>query len=291
MVAASPPDWWKKVGLKSPSEEALKQADALAQHLVPVVVGPPAMKYPWEWEGAMSEWKGKWAEAGWTDFSAKPVTSYSVTSPAAALLEAGLDWLNHVATFEPVDETHYLHTPGMPMVRVDTLIDHDPLGMRICYTAIMGGTALRTQALVGGTYFSYPEYLTRVHQVLLKEIIAKIEEAATALKELSGTVVSIKGEIADLKKTLAEYGLFETTPPSHERRARALREQAPGLNEWVKFPCTCGEVRNQIWQIIQHLNDGHHPDTRNKDTWTRERIADWLETLDVDLTIHTKEEA
>jgi hypothetical protein len=249
------------------------------------------MKYPWEWEGAMSEWKGKWAEAGWTDFSAKPVASYSSPSPAAALLEAGLDWLNHVATFEPVDETHHLHTPGMPIVRVDTLIEHDPLGMRICYTAIMGGTALRTQARVGGVYFSYPEHIARVHEVLLKQIIRKIDGAAAALKELSGTVVSIKGEIDGLKDALAGYSLFGQAPPSHERRARALREQAPGLNEHVRYPCTCGQITETIWAIIQHLNDNHHPNSLHKDPWTRERIAEWLESLDTDLTIHHKEEA
>lgn len=48
----------------------------------------------------------------------------------------------------------------------------------------------------------------------------------------------------------------------------------PGVNEVVKHPVT-GDKRT-IEYIIINLNDSH--------MWTRDQIADWLETLDVDLT-------
>jgi hypothetical protein len=45
--------------------------------------------------------------------------------------------------------------------------------------------------------------------------------------------------------------------------------------------CSPSEVHN-LYRLIQHLNDEHQ--------WTREKIADWLDTLDVDLTFKMKEE-
>lgn len=40
--------------------------------------------------------------------------------------------------------------------------------------------------------------------------------------------------------------------------------------------CTEGVGSDTLYRLIQHLNDNHQ--------WTRERIADWLDTLEVDLT-------
>ena len=40
-------------------------------------------------------------------------------------------------------------------------------------------------------------------------------------------------------------------------------------------------ITGSVAELIQHLNDWH--------TWTREAIADWLDTLDVDLTVKPKE--
>jgi hypothetical protein len=42
--------------------------------------------------------------------------------------------------------------------------------------------------------------------------------------------------------------------------------------------------------MIIHLNDSHHPAHETADVWSRERIADWLETLDVDLRFPTPAE-
>lgn len=39
---------------------------------------------------------------------------------------------------------------------------------------------------------------------------------------------------------------------------------------------------DSLWNMIQHLNDDHK--------WTRERIADWLDSLDLDLEFQIPED-
>lgn len=71
--------------------------------------------------------------------------------------------------------------------------------------------------------------------------------------------------------------------------AEELSKYIPDIRKSVKGPCKCVKYRTgQIWYLIQHLNDHHHPDRklngrRLKDIWTRERIADWLDEVDADL--------
>lgn len=89
----------------------------------------------------------------------------------------------------------------------------------------------------------------------------------------------------------------------NEARARRLAELIPDAHAVVDLPCNCritavgeGEVpvRKKIWNAIQHLNDVHLPGPGDEtgDPWTRERIAEWLETLDLDLRVYpTPEEA
>ena len=66
---------------------------------------------------------------------------------------------------------------------------------------------------------------------------------------------------------------------------RALKDVVPGLLEMVKCPvCTKENERDgretpldiALWNVIIHLNDEHKK--------SREYVADWLETLDIDLT-------
>lgn len=59
-----------------------------------------------------------------------------------------------------------------------------------------------------------------------------------------------------------------------QREARMLEQRSnelPGVNTWVKYPCECGG-QGRIRGIIMHLNDAHR--------WTREAIADWLDSVD-----------
>ena len=62
-----------------------------------------------------------------------------------------------------------------------------------------------------------------------------------------------------------------------------LQQLVPGMaNKSICCPEKCGVVQKAvpIPNMVMHLNDFHH--------WTREAIADWLETLGVDLTIQPK---
>ena len=53
-------------------------------------------------------------------------------------------------------------------------------------------------------------------------------------------------------------------------------QQLPGVNDIIKCPaCDNNTGPSIIYTVVQHLNDYHE--------WTRDQIADWLETLDVDM--------
>jgi Fe-S cluster assembly scaffold protein SufB len=54
-----------------------------------------------------------------------------------------------------------------------------------------------------------------------------------------------------------------------------LKQNVPGMLAKVKNPVT-GNVKS-IWLTVQDLNDSAK--------WSREQIADWLDTLEVDLSI------
>lgn len=75
--------------------------------------------------------------------------------------------------------------------------------------------------------------------------------------------------------------------------ASSYVHQLPGVNEYCNHPkpkndedaglCNWSMTQeNSIPDTIMHLNDRHK--------WTREEIADWLETLDVDLRFKTPEQ-
>ena len=73
---------------------------------------------------------------------------------------------------------------------------------------------------------------------------------------------------------------FTFTPPASSRSR--IQYACPGVSQPASTPdeCVCDEWANggTIDVIVMHLNDGHK--------WTREKIADWLDSLDVDLTIN-----
>lgn len=67
---------------------------------------------------------------------------------------------------------------------------------------------------------------------------------------------------------------------SHRSLAYELIRAIPGTRAMVQVPCNCGVYAGNeisVQTAIMHLNDTCK--------WSREEIADWLETLDVDLTI------
>jgi hypothetical protein len=57
-----------------------------------------------------------------------------------------------------------------------------------------------------------------------------------------------------------------------------LSKQLPGVEQIAVHPVA--KNVNSIRNIIINLNDVHK--------WTREQIADWLDSLDVDLTFQSK---
>lgn len=64
---------------------------------------------------------------------------------------------------------------------------------------------------------------------------------------------------------------------SYGDSGRLLSKVLPALAlEQVSSPCDHVIWRGDLQSIIVHLNDNHQ--------WTREQIADWLDSLDVDLT-------
>lgn len=60
-----------------------------------------------------------------------------------------------------------------------------------------------------------------------------------------------------------------------------LRQLVPGLKERVACPA-CDTLTTELWSIIQHINDNHK--------WSRGAIADWLETLDVDIEFKVQDD-
>lgn len=52
-----------------------------------------------------------------------------------------------------------------------------------------------------------------------------------------------------------------------------LKTVVPGLSQTVVCP-ECA-ITKSLWEVVQHINDGHK--------WDFKAIADWLETLDVDI--------
>lgn len=74
---------------------------------------------------------------------------------------------------------------------------------------------------------------------------------------------------------------------------RGLKEILPAITAKVKYPCQTYQAQEEkdclavshegsLDQVIMHLNDSHR--------WTREQIADWLESLDIDLQFKNLEE-
>jgi hypothetical protein len=94
---------------------------------------------------------------------------------------------------------------------------------------------------------------------------------------------------------IAQGNASLSAPPAphvedHSRLANELIHAMPGLNEKVASPCACTawhEWDNTVQDVIIHLNDRHHPTKGSikSDPWSRERIAQWTETLPFDLTL------
>lgn len=74
-----------------------------------------------------------------------------------------------------------------------------------------------------------------------------------------------------------------TSPPDYygSEVVTRIAARVPGLDAIVKHPA--GDIANTVSAVIISLNDRHG--------WSRERIADWLDTLDVDLRFPATDDA
>lgn len=72
---------------------------------------------------------------------------------------------------------------------------------------------------------------------------------------------------------------FHGEPPAVKGPPEDVRK-LPGVDEMVKNPVHGGQQK--LWNAIVDLND--------KQGWTREQIADWVETLDIDISFGSESE-
>lgn len=77
------------------------------------------------------------------------------------------------------------------------------------------------------------------------------------------------------------YVPYPKNPTGYADSGWRLSEALPALAQEVKVPCDHYGVKVDLQNIIIHLNDSHE--------WTREQIADWLDTLDLDLAFPVPE--
>lgn len=96
-------------------------------------------------------------------------------------------------------------------------------------------------------------------------------EAQTAWNKIHAPLAA---EIQAKKKAYL-HGMGGKKPKSNHAMVTQLATHIPGIHESAKCP-ECSSV-GAIFHMIQHINDVHR--------WKREEIADWLETLDADLTV------
>lgn len=72
---------------------------------------------------------------------------------------------------------------------------------------------------------------------------------------------------------LEEYPKYTpASEPKNDYRLSVWSKELPGVNELVKNPMT--DALSTLREVIINLNDRHK--------WTREQVADWIETLDID---------
>lgn len=78
----------------------------------------------------------------------------------------------------------------------------------------------------------------------------------------------------ELAKLVPAIETAEVRCPAAGKRLARRANWSPNA---VPPKCGYGKKKSSLNAIIIHLNDGHK--------WTREQIADWLDTLDIDLTL------
>lgn len=143
--------------------------------------------------------------------------------------------------------------------------------------------ALVMYALMNMYYKAHPAD-EDIDKVLFDELVSRTENVlycmGVDIRKNDDKEYHTGGLVAGSGKKFGPTGEFGVPQQSP---VQSLKDACAGLDEVVYFPKgTQYEGRQGVlYQVIQILND--------TDKWTREQIADWLESLDVDITVTTKE--
>jgi hypothetical protein len=96
--------------------------------------------------------------------------------------------------------------------------------------------------------------------------------------------IEFKGEIAIYREYLVATGgkpyapvQIKQSPHKPSRGVVRQLEEVFGAFSNVPYPCKCYSFDGALDEVIMHLNDAEE--------WSREQIADWLDSLDIDLTV------
>lgn len=152
---------------------------------------------------------------------------------------------------------------------------HDPLNMRVTFLLHVqySGEIKQLYLVVDEHYLAYmPEHELR--DLLFKQFVIKLPSKLDNC--LQGFLMQVGKH--DTQKTLDFY-FMEKNPAAEIKAQKAVQyrqpevDKLPGMRKQVKHPET-GTIQ-YLEYIIISLND--------KFGWSRDRIADWLETLDIDL--------
>jgi hypothetical protein len=113
------------------------------------------------------------------------------------------------------------------------------------------------------------------------ELLENLSDEDHLVDSISLELANGNIEIAEKVKKILYTGAYAIEPPSSGGVMSSPEgiDDLPALQELVKNPIT-GRVK-ELKFVIMFLNDNAK--------WTREQIADWLESLDVDIEFKAKE--
>ncbi len=191
-----------------------------------------------------------------------------------ALRKIGLDWKCDIISFHKsiydtsAIELRYTCPHGQDFFRAMQIFDLMPIDMvcqaelKIVYMNCFQECCIKPITNAFAT--SMPDDAYKTYQPETKK--------STALQEAIGVIQENLG----LEKEIPKNPLGGSY-----QILLLLRQYFPDV---MKFKTTCPHmtclVKDNIWEVqklIPHVNDRHK--------WNREQIADWIETLDVDITI------
>lgn len=133
------------------------------------------------------------------------------------------------------------------------------------------------------------ETLTSYSSPALLQVVAQMARTTSDYLNTNGwpPYVLERLGVSSSQELAGSLTTWEPAPPSPPKDyvsgatvTRDLRRLLPGLSTRVPCPAAGCQAHADLENMVQHVNDQHR--------WTRAQIADWLESLDVDLTFPTE---